>query len=102
MKRQKDRFRSASKVLGKTILDVDEERVGVARDLLVDMEDGRIAYLRIRLGSGVEGDDRDVTVPWSAVDAEDPDEKVWRLRVRREAISRLARRGGGLSGNAPV
>lgn len=102
MQRRRDRFRSLSQVFGKTILDADDERVGVARDLLVDIEDGRIAYLRIRLRSGVKGDDRDVTVPWSAVDAQDPAEKVWRLRVRRAALSRLARRGGRLSGNASV
>jgi len=97
------RFSRLSGLLELAVVDVDGDVVGRIEDLLVDVRDGSIQYVRVVLeepqGSAKAGAGpprvsrrRVLTVPWSAVRIE-PELAVarWRIAARRATLERIAR-----------
>jgi len=91
MHRSRHKFRPSTAVLGRAISDCDEQLIGTAEELLIDVDEGRIAYLRISLSNEIHPDRWYVTVPWSVVHLPDRCNRPLQLGVRKRALARLAR-----------
>ncbi len=72
---------SADSVLGCTIVDRQGQKIGLLRDIILDVSTGRIAYAVAELTSGAVADQL-VVIPWNAVYA---DLDVHQLRVNAHA-----------------
>lgn len=90
-KRRGDRLELFTRLSGTSIRDSRGERVGRLTDLIVDVSDARLAYVRIALHPLNGGNDRfRVTVPWSIVSVDRGAGGELRVAVRRETLMRLA------------
>jgi sporulation protein YlmC with PRC-barrel domain len=72
---------SADSVLGCPIVDRQGQKIGLLRDVILDVSTGRIAYAVAELTSGAVADQL-VVIPWNAVYA---DLDVHQLRVNAHA-----------------
>lgn len=84
------RFASAVELLNRGIRDSHGEFVGWVRELLLDLREGRIAYVRIELRFDSARGLWTLVVPWSAVRYEHDDDS-WRVVARKATLTRLAR-----------
>ena len=99
---------SLQRLLNTAIFDLNGVRSGRLADVLVDLRDGRVEYVRIALDSPESGTWRYAVVPWSTIGvnhrppAATDGEKRWFVKVRRETLERIARlETGGGDGQSP-
>jgi sporulation protein YlmC with PRC-barrel domain len=71
----------ADSVMGCTIVDRQDQRIGELRDIILDLPSGRIAYAVITLDSR-NNRAQLIVVPWNAVH---PDHAAQRLRINAHA-----------------
>lgn len=89
MKRKPVPFKSSQQLLGKAIRDSDGLVVGHVLELLLDVTDGRIAYVGIALAESEDGARRRATIPWSAVNIVDNGDS-WCVGARKHTLARIA------------
>jgi sporulation protein YlmC with PRC-barrel domain len=64
-------------VMGCTVVDSQDKRIGTLQDIMLELSTGRLAYAVIRLTSGKRNDSL-VCIPWNAVHA---NRETNRLRI---------------------
>lgn len=84
-------FSPLSNLLGTKIADVDGTVVGHVTEFLVDANDGRVAYVQIRLCHDQSAPAHRVTVPLSSICQPRQSDAIWQLRVGKSALDTLTR-----------
>jgi len=87
--RSSSEFASLSSLLGAPMADVRGEVVGHITELLVDRQDGRVAYVQFSLVNKPHAADGRITVPWSTVNAAQSTDAALHLRVKKSALITL-------------
>lgn len=82
-----------STLYGSAVRDSRGSRIGHVADLVVDLPEARIAYLRIRLHASDGHAAGVVTIPWSVVSVNEGSESALSIAVRQETLERLALAG---------
>lgn len=81
--RSSDMYRG-SKIIGASIRDSQENKLGVIRDIVLDSDRGEVAYVVASFGAGV-GSGKYHAVPWKALRVSD-DGKYYVLNADRETV----------------
>lgn len=84
-------FSPLSRLLGTKIVDIDGAIVGHVTELLVDKNDGRVAYVQIRLCHERNTPAHRVTVPYSSILSSGNSDANWQLRVGKSTLQALTR-----------
>ena len=79
-----------STLSGSTVRDSRGNSIGQVADLVVDLPEARIAYIRISLHANDGHSGGVVTIPWSVVSVNGGNGGALRIAVRRETLERLA------------
>jgi len=79
-------------MLDKAIFDQSDELVGWAGELLVEVSEGRVEYVRVALADGAARTDRMVVVPWSVLCSDAEFDGKWRINARKSLLESLASR----------
>ena len=74
---------SASELKGKSVLNIQEEKLGTLEDLMIDCETGQLSFA-VMAGEG----NRIYTLPWNAV-AVDPVKKCLVIDLQRQALESM-------------
>lgn len=93
MKAARTPFQSSSQLIGVPVRDISDQVVGAISELIVDTEEGRVAYVGIDLDVAPDHANRRVVVPWSAVRPSGEHAGNWQIAARRDSLDRLARPG---------
>ena len=91
-------FNSIATLLGRPVRDINGTPIGQVEDLLIDADNGRIAYVSCQLTDGF-GDSRSLTVPWSAVRVARGDRLAVRIVVGEAVLRRLAAANSAIAGD---
>jgi sporulation protein YlmC with PRC-barrel domain len=80
----------ASALLGATVVDRHDRRLGTLSDLLLDEpRPGRVCYALIDVDAATDGDGRTVAVPWSVLQPDGSHRRLV-LDVSRGALRRMS------------
>jgi len=63
-------------MLGRPIRDIAGEDVGTIRDVLIDIESGRVMYVLIEMAGAEDIDGKQIAVPWKAISASRLNEEI--------------------------
>lgn len=84
--RQPELYRG-SRIIGSTVRDAEERKIGVVKDLMLDARRGEIAYAVIRFGGVMGVDAKYHAVPWTAL-APGDNGRYYLLRADEDTIER--------------
>lgn len=87
----RSQFAPVTNLLGAAISDIDGVIAGNVSDFLIDENEGRIAYVQLRLSGCNGAPPSRITVPWSAIASTRGRGATWQLRVAVAALRTLAR-----------
>jgi hypothetical protein len=79
-------------MLNKAIFDDRGELVGWAGELLIDVFEGRIEYVRVSLAHRGEPSELMVVVPWSVLRADGNSGGRWHIAARKSLLDSMATR----------
>ncbi|MGN6579718.1 MAG: PRC-barrel domain-containing protein [Bordetella sp.] len=79
------RVLAASKLDGETVYSADGDDVGKIKEVMLDMNSGRIAYVVLSSGGFLGMGDKLLAIPWRAF-AIDPERKTLQLSISSEKI----------------
>ena len=88
------RFEPVSTVLNQEIVDVRAELFGRASEILIDVVEGRIEYVRIALADGQASTNRTLVVLWSAIRDSADVTYPWCINASSVLLGTLAVRQG--------
>ena len=77
----------ATTILGNKVLNRSGEQLGSLKDLVIDLEDGRIAYAVLSFGGILRMGDKLFAIPWEAL-IPNPKDRTFLLDVRKEVLSK--------------
>ncbi len=84
------KYRRVSELLGLTIRDAQNQDLGRLRDIMIDTQQGKVAYGVLSLRSGLVAADKDMAVvPWSVLEIM-PQAGIARLNVDRQTLDAIA------------
>lgn len=82
-----------STLSGSPVRDSRGNRIGHVADLIIDLPEARIAYIRISLHADDGHAAGVVTIPWSVVSVNADSGHALRIALRQETLERLALTG---------
>jgi len=84
------RYRKVSELLGINVGDAQGERIGKVQDVMIDVQQGKLAYAIVSMRSGFLGVDKDLAaVPWSVLEIL-PESRMARLNADRQTLEAIA------------
>ena len=75
----------ATAILGNKVLNPSGEQLGNLKELVIDLEDGRIAYAVLSFGGFLGRGDKLFAIPWEALDL-NPKDHTFILDVDRDTL----------------
>jgi sporulation protein YlmC with PRC-barrel domain len=77
----------ATTILGNKVLNRSGEQLGSLKDLVIDIEDGRIVYAVLSFGGILRMGDKLLAIPWEAL-IPNPNDRTFLLDVKKEVLSK--------------
>lgn len=84
---QQQRLYRGTRIIGSTVRDAKDKKIGVIKDLVLDSQRGEIAYAAVSFGGVMGVGEQYHAIPWTALEPSD-DGRFYVLRVDKETISR--------------
>ena len=75
----------ATTIIGKRVLNRSGEQLGTLKELVIDLEDGRVAYAVLSFGGFLGKGDKLFAIPWEAF-ALNPKDHTFLLDVEKEVL----------------
>lgn len=75
----------ATAILGNKVLNPSGEQLGNLKELVIDLEDGRVAYAVLSFGGFLGRGDKLFAIPWEALDL-NPEDHTFILDVDRDTL----------------
>ena len=85
-----NKFSVLSEIHDKRVLDNEGKPVGFIRDLLLDLDEGRIEYVCIRLDASKRTTHHEVIVPWSSLTTDAITGSDWIVAASHSVLRRMA------------
>ena len=79
------RVLSASTLIGDKVINRSGEDLGTAKELMIDLSEGRIAYMVLSFGGHMGIGEKLFAIPWEALDL-DTEKHAFILNVKKEAL----------------
>lgn len=84
---QQQRLYRGTRIIGSTVRDAKDKKIGVIKDLLLDSQRGEIAYAAVSFGGVMGVGEQYHAIPWTALEPSD-DGRFYVLRVDKETIAK--------------
>lgn len=77
----------ATKIIGNRVVNRSGTQLGSLKELVIDLEEGRVAYAVLSFGGFLGKGDKLFAIPWEAL-LPSPQDRTFILDVKKEALSK--------------